>query len=158
VKHYAYHSPIGELTISGTSETLCGLWLPGRAPSDACDFDQPSGALAEMIRWLDCYFAKGKLPPLPQMSPEGTEFRRAVWELLLEIPYGETTTYAAIARKIAAQRGITTMSAQAVGGAVGANPISILIPCHRVVGSDSSLTGYAGGIDRKKFLLELEAE
>ena len=158
MKHYAYHSPIGELTISGTNEALCGLWLPDKAPTQHRDSDQPSGALAETVHWLDCYFAKKSLPPLPHMIPAGTEFRRVIWELLLEIPYGETTTYAAIARKIAASRGIATMSAQAVGGAVGANPISILIPCHRVVGSDSSLTGYAGGLLAKQFLLDLEVK
>ena len=104
--------------------------------------------------WLDAYFAKAPLPALPPLAPQGSPFRQAVWRLLLEIPYGTVTTYGALARTLRGQ-GISA-AAQAVGGAVGHNPISILIPCHRVVGSDGSLTGYAGGVANKQFLLELE--
>ena len=104
--------------------------------------------------WLDAYFAKQPLPDLPPLAPKGSDFRQAVWKLLLEIPYGQVTTYGALAQ-ILRNRGISA-AAQAVGGAVGHNPISILIPCHRVVGADGSLTGYAGGVEKKRFLLALE--
>ena len=104
--------------------------------------------------WLDAYFAKQPLPDLPPLAPRGSDFRQAVWRLLLEIPYGQVTTYGALAQ-ILRDRGISA-AAQAVGGAVGHNPISILIPCHRVVGADGSLTGYAGGVEKKRFLLALE--
>ena len=104
--------------------------------------------------WLDAYFAKQPLPDLPPLAPRGSDFRQVVWRLLLEIPYGQVTTYGALAQ-ILRDRGISA-AAQAVGGAVGHNPISILIPCHRVVGADGSLTGYAGGVEKKRFLLALE--
>jgi len=107
-------------------------------------------------RWLDLYFSGREPGFTPALNPVGSAFRRAVWEILLKIPYGKTTTYGQIARKIAAARGLAKMSAQAVGGAVGHNEISIIIPCHRVVGAHGSLTGYAGGIDRKIKLLQLE--
>ena len=111
----------------------------------------------EVKTWLDAYFA-GQNPDVSglKLALEGTAFRKMVWNILREIPYGETRTYGQIAAEIAAQRGTKTMSAQAVGGAVGHNPISIIIPCHRVLGADGSLTGYAGGVDKKQFLLELE--
>ena len=105
-------------------------------------------------RWLDLYFSGREPGFTPALNPVGSAFRRAVWEILLKIPYGKTTTYGQIARKIAAARGLAKMSAQAVGGAVGHNEISIIIPCHRVVGTHGSLTGYAGGIDRKMKLLQ----
>ena len=107
-------------------------------------------------RWLDLYFSGREPGFTPALNPVGSAFRRAVWEILLKIPYGKTTTYGQIAREIAAARGLAKMSAQAVGGAVGHNEISIIIPCHRVVGTHGSLTGYAGGIDRKIKLLQLE--
>lgn len=105
-------------------------------------------------RWLDLYFSGCEQGFTPAINPVGSAFRRAVWEILLKIPYGKTTTYGQIAREIAAARGLAKMSAQAVGGAVGHNEISIIIPCHRVVGTHGSLTGYAGGIDRKMKLLQ----
>ncbi len=108
----------------------------------------------QAVAWLDAYFAKQPLPDLPPLAPRGSDFRQAVWRLLLEIPYGQVTTYGALAQ-ILRDRGISA-AAQAVGGAVGHNPISILIPCHRVVGADGSLTGYAGGVEKKRFLLALE--
>lgn len=106
--------------------------------------------------WLDVYFTGREPDFMPPLNPVGSGFQRAVWELLLQIPYGQTTTYGALARKLAQQQGLAHMSAQAVGGAVGRNKISILIPCHRVVGTGGRLTGYAGGVDRKAGLLELE--
>ena len=113
--------------------------------------------LGQTKEWLDRYFA-GKKPGIGELTlaPAGSDFRKAVWKILCEIPYGEVTTYGEISRKIADRRGIERMSAQAVGGAVGHNPISIIIPCHRVVGSDGSLTGYAGGLKKKISLLTLE--
>ena len=107
-------------------------------------------------RWLDLYFSGREPGFTPALNPVGTAFRRAVWEILLKIPYGQTMTYGQIAREIAAARGLANMSAQAVGGAVGHNEISIIIPCHRVIGAHGNLTGYAGGIDRKIKLLKLE--
>lgn len=107
-------------------------------------------------RWLDLYF-QGKIPDfMPALRLEGTPFRKAVWEILLSIPYGQTMTYGEIAGKLAEQRALLRMSAQAVGNAVGHNPISIIVPCHRVVGSGGSLTGYAGGVKKKAVLLALE--
>lgn len=116
-----------------------------------------TGILNRTKEWLDRYFA-GERPGISELAlaPAGSEFRRAVWKILCEIPYGEVTTYGEIARRIAAQRGVESMSSQAVGGAVGHNPISIIIPCHRVLGTDGSLTGYAGGLARKRWLLNLE--
>lgn len=108
-------------------------------------------------RWLDSYFAGERPDPnLISLAPSGSAFRQLVWNILLEIPYGKVVTYRDIARKAAQQLGRQSMSAQAVGGAVGHNPISIIIPCHRVIGSDHSLTGYAGGLEKKRWLLELE--
>ena len=112
--------------------------------------------LKDALRWLDIYFSGQKPDFLPKLHLIGTDFQREVWDILLEIPYGQTVTYGEIARKIADKRGLKTMSAQAVGGAVGHNEISIIIPCHRVVGTNGSLTGYAGGIDKKISLLKLE--
>ena len=112
----------------------------------------------EACRWLDIYFS-GKEPLFtPPLTLRASPFRQAVWEIILTIPYGKTMTYGEIAKRIAMQKGILQMSAQAVGNAVGHNPISLIIPCHRVVGSDGSLTGYAGGIDRKVKLLKLEGK
>ena len=124
-----YQSPLGALLLAARGDALAGLWLEaGERPE--------SGEL--------------------KLDPGGGEFRRTVWEELCRIPYGSVTTYGALARTVAARLGRASMSAQAVGGAVGHNPISILIPCHRVVGADGSLTGYAGGIDKKLWLLDHE--
>lgn len=113
--------------------------------------------LLKTKKWLDRYFS-GKRPDINELDINliGSEFRKNVWEILKNIPYGETTTYKEIAKILANQKEISRMSAQAVGGAVGHNPISIIIPCHRVIGSDGSLTGYAGGLDKKIYLLEHE--
>ena len=154
-------SPVGTLTLAADGQALTGLWLEGQKyfgaglESDAEDCpDLPVFRRTE--EWLTAYFAKALLPPPPPLAPKGSPFRQAVWKLLLEIPYGQTTTYGALADQLR-MSGLTA-SPIAVGGAVGHNPISILIPCHRVLGADGSLTGYAGGLDIKRFLLELETE
>ena len=157
---FRYDSPLGGITASSDGDSLTGLWFDGQKYSaGAPDGEREEKALpvfCETGRWLDVYFG-GKAPDFtPPLSLRGTPFRRAVWDILLTIPYGRTVTYGAIARLIAQQSGLPRMSAQAVGGAVGHNPVSLIVPCHRVVGSDGSLTGYAGGIDRKIRLLALE--
>lgn len=155
-------SPVGSLTLASNGTGLCGLWLEGqqyfcstvKEPMLLWD-DLP---VFHAVRdWLNAYF-EGKQPDPSRipLTPAGSLFRQQVWKLLLEIPYGSTTTYGDLARQIAALRGLPSMSAQAIGGAVGHNPISIIIPCHRVLGADGRLTGYAGGIDRKVHLLTLE--
>ena len=152
-------SPMGTLTLASDGEALTGLWLEGQKyfgaglPDTAVRAAElPVFQAAEA--WLAAYFSRSPLPALPPLAPRGTPFRQAVWQLLREIPYGTVTTYGALAQTLR-DRGISA-AAQAVGGAVGRNPISILIPCHRCVGSGGSLTGYAGGVARKRFLLELE--
>jgi methylated-DNA-[protein]-cysteine S-methyltransferase len=155
-----YPSPLGEITAASCGGAIAGLWFTGQKyfPKNTADFTPAPEAreLRTLCMWLDGYFA-GENPEITfALAPGGSEFRQEVWRILREIPYGETTTYGAIARRLAARRGIARFSAQAVGGAVGHNPISILIPCHRVVGADGSLTGYAGGVDKKQALLELE--
>lgn len=157
---YYYNSPLGRMTMSSDGEALTGLWFDfqkyfGSTLSEN-EEEKSLPVFDETMRWLDIYF-QGKEPGFtPLMRPEGTEFRRAVWEILLTIPYGKTMTYGEISKMIAKQKGIARMSAQAVGGAVGHNPISVIIPCHRVVGTNGNLTGYAGGIDKKIQLLKLE--
>ena len=155
-----YDSLLGRILLAADEIGLTGLWFEGEKyyadnlPEEHVEQETP--ILAEAKRWLDIYFA-GKEPDfLPPLHPIGSVFRQAVWEILLQIPYGQTITYGEIARRIAEQKGLTRMSAQAVGGAVGHNEISVIIPCHRVVGTNGSLTGYAGGIDKKVKLLELE--
>lgn len=155
-----YESPLGGILLAADEIGLTGLWFDGEkyyADNLAAEHEaRDTQALGAAKRWLDVYFA-GKEPDfLPPLHPIGSAFRQEVWQLLLEIPYGQTTTYGALARRLAERRGLHHMSAQAVGGAVGHNEISILIPCHRVVGTSGSLTGYAGGIDKKLSLLRLE--
>ena len=156
---WKYDSPLGPLTLAEEDGALVGLWMQGQKyfPRDLKARQGFTPTLEQTAAWLDRYFA-GCRPEMSALSlnPKGSEFRREVWDILRRIPYGETTTYAAIAAQIAKNRGIPRMSAQAVGGAVGHNSISILIPCHRVVGSGGSLTGYAGGLDRKQWLLDWE--
>lgn len=156
-----YASPIGPLLVAEQDGGCIGLWIEGQkyfpASQSGWEENPDAPALVTVARWLDAYFA-GRAPStnaLP-LRPEGSPFRQAVWKLLRDIPYGQVTTYGRLAQRLAAQRGVPYLSAQAVGGAVGHNPLSILIPCHRVVGADGSLTGYAGGMERKKALLTLE--
>lgn len=151
-----YDSPVGKLLLTGEGEALTGLWMNADAPTAV----QPGseGVLRSARKWLDAYF-RGEEPVMDfPLSPKGTEFQRQVWNLLLTIPYGQTRSYGDIAREMAEIMGKEKMSAQAVGQAVGSNPISIIIPCHRVVGTKGQLTGYAWGIERKKWLLNHEKE
>ena len=155
-----YKSPLGEILLAADEIGLTGLWFEGQKyfantlPDER--ISQETEILSEAKKWLDIYFSGREPDFLPPLHPLGTPFRRAVWELLLQIPYGQITTYGALAKQLAEINGGKRVSAQAVGGAVGHNPVSIIVPCHRVVGSDGSLTGYAGGIDKKIRLLTLE--
>jgi methylated-DNA-[protein]-cysteine S-methyltransferase len=154
---FEYDSPIGILTIASDGESVTGLWIRGQKHFAATLEEENSAGnlpIFEMVKeWLAIYFSdKNPAFTLP-LAPKGSPFRQAVWKILCTIPYGEVITYGDIAKMIAKNSG---KSAQAVGGAVGHNPISIIIPCHRVVGSDGSLTGYAGGLEIKKKLLALE--
>lgn len=157
---YHYHSPLGGITISSNGSELTGLWFDGQKyfgstlPKNYQEQNLP--VFEETCKWLDLYFG-GKAPDFtPPLKMETTSFRKAVWEILLTIPFGQTITYGEIADRIAKQMGLAHMSAQAVGGAVGHNAVSLIIPCHRVVGTNGSLTGYAGGIEKKLYLLNLE--
>ena len=154
-----YESPLGKLYMTG-GEALTGLWFEGQkhAPSPERFADGELPVFAQTKAWLDCYLS-GRAPEfLPPLAPAGTVFRRTVWALLLEIPFGQTVTYGQLAARTAARLGLPRMSARAVGGAAGHNPIALLIPCHRVLGTDGSLTGYAAGPARKARLLELERQ
>lgn len=157
---YHYNSPLGKITMASDGESLIGLWFENQKYfADSIkgeSTEKPLEIFDKTSKWLDIYFA-GKEPDFtPEIKLTGTPFRKEVAKIMLLIPYGKTMTYGEIAEKIAKQKGIDKMSAQAVGGAVGHNPISIIIPCHRVVGTNGSLTGYAGGIDKKINLLKLE--
>ena len=157
---HRYISPLGGITLASDGEALTGLWFDGQKHfADTLDPQHKEKDLPvfdEAGRWLDVYFS-GKAPEFtPKLRMKTTEFRKAVWEVLLTIPFGQTMTYGEIAAVIAKQKGMNRMSARAVGGAVGHNAISLIIPCHRVVGANGSLTGYAGGIDKKVKLLALE--
>lgn len=155
-------SPLGDMTATAEDNGITGLWFDGQKhfPRDTNTwiYEPEHPVFMKLRQWLEEYFKGNKNLTFPDLQPKGTDFQKAVWEILLQIPYGSVTTYGEIAKKIAALRGLNTMSAQAVGGAVGHNPVSILIPCHRVVGTNGSLTGYAGGLDRKKALLQLERQ
>ena len=155
-----YESPLGGITLAGGGSALSGLWFDGQAffpdlpPALYPERDLPVFEQAD--RWLDLYFS-GKDPGFrPPLSLKGTAFRRTVWEILLTVPYGRTVTYGEIAEAAARKTGLARMSSRAVGGAVGHNPVSLIIPCHRVIGADGRLTGYAGGLRRKQWLLDLE--
>lgn len=157
-----YDSPIGALLLAERDRKLVGVWMEGQkyflgSLREETQERESSPVLRQAGLWLDRYFA-GERPAISELplAPIGSEFRKEVWQVLCEIPYGETTTYGEISQKIAARRGLERMSAQAVGGAVGHNPISIIVPCHRVVGSNGSLTGYAGGLQKKIKLLTHE--
>lgn len=157
-----YLSPVGKIMLASDHQSLKGLWIEGQKYHGKdmgieLEENHDLEILKKAKRWLDRYF-DGERPQICELpiSPDGSAFRKTVWEILCEIPYGQVTTYGEIAKKAAAKLGRESMSAQAVGGAVGHNPISIIIPCHRVVGTDGSLTGYAAGIEVKVRLLELE--
>lgn len=155
-----WDSPVGELLLAAEDEALCGLWLAGQKHyaagvegGEVCD-ELP--LFARTKAWLTDYFAgKRPVPDELPLAPQGSGFQKIICQLLLDIPYGAVTTYGQLAKKYEAKTGRKT-SARAVGSAVGRNPISIIIPCHRVVGADGSLTGFAAGLERKRFLLELE--
>lgn len=157
---YHYQSPLGGITLSSNGTELTGLWFDGQkyfGDTLSKEYEEKTLPVFEQsVRWLDIYFS-GQAPDFtPPLCMQTTPFRKAVWEIMLTIPFGGTMTYGEIANRIAKQKGLSKMSAQAVGGAVGHNSISLIIPCHRVVGTNGSLTGYASGIDKKVQLLKLE--
>lgn len=155
----SFDSPVGPLTVASDGDALVGLWLDGQKYFEATlgeTEERPHlPVLQEARAWLDRYFEGADPGPISPVRPRGTAFRQRVWTMLAEIPYGQLTTYGELARRIEEETGVRT-SARAVGGAVGHNPISIILPCHRVVGSTRSLTGYAGGLQKKIALLKLE--
>ena len=157
-----YNSFVGKILLAERDGALTGLWIEGQkyflaSIQEEMKERSDSAALNRTKEWLDSYF-KGEKPPISELTlaPMGSEFRKAVWKILCEVPYGETITYGEIARQLSVSRGASSKSAQAVGQAVAHNPISIIIPCHRAVGTNGSLTGYAGGIERKIRLLKHE--
>lgn len=155
-----YASPLGAITLACDETAIIGLWFNGQKyfgnilPEQTVQREHP--LFADARRWLDIYFSGRDPGFMPPLRYDSTPFRKLVCDIMLMIPYGRTVTYGEIAAEVARQRGAEKMSAQAVGGAVGHNPISLMIPCHRVVGTSGSLTGYAGGVQRKVKLLELE--
>ena len=155
-----YDSPLGGITLASDGEALTGLWFDGQTYfADTMSDDSKKEELPIFVQtchWLDIYFTGREPDFTPRLKMNTTPFRKAVWEVLLTIPFGKTMTYGEIAKLIAQNRGVSQMSAQAVGGAVGHNSIALIIPCHRVVGSKGNLTGYAGGLDKKVKLLRLE--
>ena len=154
-----YESPLGPITLAGEDGALTGLWFDGQKyfgaglPAGTPEGEPP--VFRQVRAWLDRYFRGEDPGPAPPLAPAGTAFQRAVWEVLREIPYGRTATYGQVAQATGRGLGRNT-SPRAAGSAVGRNPISLLIPCHRVVGAGGSLTGYAGGLERKEALLKLE--
>ncbi len=156
-----YDSPVGKIAMLSDGNSLTGLYIKNQSGYDAVKNKQ--NAIPPLLpiftnteQWLDEYFSENEPDFMPQIAFYGTQFQHSVWERLRKIPYGATVTYGELAAEIASKRGIKRMSAQAVGGAVGKNPISIIIPCHRVIGANGSLTGYNGGIEIKEKLLEIE--
>ena len=153
-------TPLGEVRLRSDGKSLTGLWFVGQV-NDAKDHSDIEikddlSIFVQVENWLECYFSGEETPITIPLQPKGTIFQERVWKILQEIPYGETMTYGDIAQRIAKEKGVATYSAQAVGQAVGKNPISILIPCHRVLGKNGALTGYAGGLHRKEQLLKIE--
>ena len=155
-----YKSPLGWITIASDGTALVGLWFDKQrffaATLSSDQKERPLPIFEQAVRWLDLYFSGRNPGFVPQIALRTTEFRQEVCRIMLAIPYGRTMTYGKIAEIIARQKGIPRMSAQAVGGAVGHNPVSLIIPCHRVIGANSALVGYGGGLDRKSALLSLE--
>lgn len=157
-----YSSPLGDILLASKNNELIGLWFEGQkyylnSINEATQEKDDEKILIKAKKWLDRYF-NGEKTNIKEIkiNPNGSDFQKEVWKILCEIPYGSTVTYKEIAEKLAKERGLKSMSAQAVGGAVGHNPISIIIPCHRVVGTNGNLTGYAGGLDKKEYLLKFE--
>lgn len=156
-------TPLGMIILAADARGLCGLWFteqrycPPAAPyindGPVCGGNK---IFAQTKLWLDVYFSGKKPEFAPEINLRGTPFQLLVWELLLDIPYGETATYGSLAKKAATRLNAPGMSAQAIGGAVGRNPVGIIVPCHRVLGAGGKLTGYAGGLDKKTALLALE--
>jgi O-6-methylguanine DNA methyltransferase len=147
-----YDSPVGQLLLQSDGVALTGLYMGRKLPPERTDLP----VFQQTAAWLDAYFRGQRIPMDVPVKLEGTAFQKRVWEILLTIPFGETRTYGSIARQLAGELGKERMSAQAVGQAVGKNPVSILIPCHRVIGSSGKLTGYAGGLENKRWLLRHE--
>ena len=153
-------TPLGEVRLRSDGKSLTGLWFVGQV-NDAknnCGIEMKDDLpiFVQVENWLESYFSGKQTSIKIPLQPKGTIFQERVWKILQEIPYGETMTYGDIAQRIAKEKGVSTYSAQAVGQAVGKNPISILIPCHRVLGKNGALTGYAGGVHRKEQLLRIE--
>ena len=153
-------TPLGEVRLRSDGKSLTGLWFVGQV-NDAKDnrdieIKDDLPIVEQVETGLESYFSGKQTPITIPLQPKGTNFQERVWQMLQEISYGETMTYGEIAQRIAKEKGVATYSAQAVGQAVGKNPISILIPCHRVLGKNGTLTGYAGGVHRKEQLLKLE--
>lgn len=152
--HLNIPSPVGVLTLASDGESLTGLWIEGQkyhsATMSATSIERDLPVFVLTRQWLEDYFNGEQPKEWPKLAPRGSAFRQKVWQALLQIPYGGHMSYGELAKKL------NCPSARAVGGAVGHNPISIIIPCHRVMGADGSLTGYAGGIDRKRYLLDIE--
>lgn len=166
---YYYRSPLGQITLVADGGALVGLWLSGQQGLSSDLLEQtdelvsPDAVANQQViaatrGWLDSYFAGDPLPAPPRLRLQGTDFRQEVWQQLQLIPYGETRSYGELAAQLAQRRGVARMSAQAIGGAVGQNPISIIVPCHRVVGANGALTGYNGGVRLKQWLLEHEQQ
>ncbi len=157
---YYYQSPLGGITMASDGEALTGLWFDGQKNfaaglADAHE-EKRLPVFEEALRWLDVYFSGRDPGFLPVLNPRGTAFQKAVWSVLASIPYGSTTTYVLIAQQLKNKTNHPGILARAVGSAVSRNPISLLIPCHRVIGSDGRLHGYAGGTDKKLWLLKME--
>ena len=160
--NYIYNSPVGKLTIACNEKNVVGLWLDGQkyymeVLEDKEYQEKETEVIKLAEKWLDKYFNNEK-PEIDELPIEfiGSDFRKQIWKILSKIPYGKVITYGDIAKQIAKRKGIRTMSAQAVGGAIAHNPISVIVPCHRVVGANGSLTGYSGGVKVKIKLLEFE--
>lgn len=158
----AYTTPIGDVLLASKNNELIGLWFEGQkyylnSINEEMQVKNEEEILKKTKNWLDRYF-KGEKPSIKEIkiNPNGSDFRKEVWKILCKIPYGQTITYKEIAEKLAKEKDLKSMSAQAVGGAIGHNPISIIIPCHRVIGTNCNLIGYAGGLDKKEYLLKLE--
>lgn len=155
-----YRSPLGGITLASDGEALTGLWFDDQKRfagiSRTVRREKKLSVFQAAERWLDVYFGGGIPDFTPTLAMRTTPFRKTVWEILLTIPYGETMTYGGIAAVVAAKRGFSKMSAQAIGGAVGHNAVALIVPCHRVIGANGGLVGYGGGLERKARLLALE--